>query len=82
MAPIELNQAKTAVDEIFRSALGGEDVIITEHNEPVLKITRIESSNFGSDELNALDRLQRIRISASPDFSQTAELYSPNGNNK
>ena len=82
MTPIDLNQAKSSVDEIFQSALDGEDVIITDHEKPVLKLTRIKSSGFSLDEPNALEKLQRIRISATSDFSVTAELCPSNGNNE
>ena len=33
-------------------------------------------------ELNALAKLRRIRISAAPDFSTTAEIYSTTGENE
>lgn len=79
MTAIDLNQAKSIVDQIFQSALDGEDVIITDHEKPVLRITRIKSSGIDLDEPNALERLQKIRISATSDFSVKAELYPSNG---
>lgn len=82
MTAIDLNQAKSTVDQVFQSALDGEDVIITEHEKPVLKITRIKSSGLGLDEPNALEKLQKIRISATSDFSAKAKLYPSNGNNE
>ena len=82
MTAIDLNHAKSTVDQVFQSVLDGEDVIITEDEEPVLKISRINPLRLASDEPNALEKLQKIRISATSDFSATAELYPSNGKNE
>ena len=81
MIAIDLNHAKSTVDQVFQSVLDGEDIIITEDEEPVLKISRINPLRLASDEPNALEKLQKIRISATSDFSAKAELYPSNGNN-
>lgn len=73
---IGLNQAKIKVEALFQTAMSGEEVIITENEKPVLKIVRVNPSPETSDETNALERLRKIRISAAPDFSTKADLYS------
>ena len=82
MIAIDLNHAKSTVDQVFQSVLDGEDIIITEDEEPVLKISRINPLRLASDEPNALEKLQKIRISATSDFSAKAELYPSNGKNE
>ncbi len=76
MTAIELNQAKISVEKIFQSALEGEEVIITQDKKPVLKLVRVNSAQDFDSETNALEKLSKIRISASPDFSVKADLYS------
>ena len=76
MTEIELEQAKLSVDRIFRSAMEGEDVIITDHEKPVLRLTRISNGSGDREETNALALLQNIRFSGSYDLSTTADLYA------
>lgn len=76
MTAIELNQAKISVEKIFQSALEGEEVIITQDKEPILKLVRLNGAKNLDSETNALEKLSKIRISASPDFSVKADLYS------
>lgn len=79
MTAIELKQAKASVEKIFQSALDGEEVIITEDEKPVLKLMRIEASAVHENDINALGRLRKVRISATSDFSVKADLYPFNG---
>ncbi|HXG86292.1 MAG TPA: hypothetical protein VNI84_19900 [Pyrinomonadaceae bacterium] len=76
MAAIELNQAKIKVEALFQTAMLGEEVIITQDEKPVLKLVRVNQSVDANEETNALERLQKIRISAAPDLSTKANLYS------
>lgn len=76
MAAIELNQAKITVEALFQTAMSGEEVIITQDEKPVLKLVRVNQTIQGDEDTNALERLQKIRISAAPDFSTRADLYS------
>lgn len=76
MMAIEINQAKSKVDALFQSAMAGEEIIITQDEKPVLKLIRINTAVEVDSETNALEKLQRIRISAAPDFSVRADLYS------
>jgi antitoxin (DNA-binding transcriptional repressor) of toxin-antitoxin stability system len=41
---VDLNQAKTEVAALIQTALSGEEVIITQNNEPVLKLVRISAT--------------------------------------
>lgn len=76
MTAIELNQAKIKVEALFQSAMDGEEIIITQNEKPILKLVRVNSLLDDDLETNALKKLQKIRISASPDFSTKANLYS------
>lgn len=76
MTAIELNQAKIKVEALFQSAMDGEEVIITQNEKPILKLVRVNQLLDDDLETNALEKLQKIRISASPDFSTNANLYS------
>lgn len=44
MPEIELESVAKTLDDILRSALAGEEVIITQHHQPVLKLVRVEPS--------------------------------------
>ncbi|MBI3949249.1 MAG: DUF2281 domain-containing protein [Acidobacteria bacterium] len=41
---VDLNQAKTDVATLLQTALRGEEVIITQNDEPVLKLVRISTA--------------------------------------
>lgn len=43
MQQIDLNQAKTQADALFQAALRGEEIIITDNEQPVLRLTRVTS---------------------------------------
>ncbi|MBF2057855.1 MAG: type II toxin-antitoxin system Phd/YefM family antitoxin [Cyanobacterium sp. T60_A2020_053] len=43
MTTINLQEAKKQLDILLENALNGEEVIITEDNEPVLKLTLLRS---------------------------------------
>ncbi len=76
MTAIELNQAKIKVEVLFQSALDGEEIVITQDEKPVLKLVRVNPAISPDDETNALEKLQKIRISAAPELSTKANLYS------
>ena len=76
MTEIELEQAKLSVDRLFQFAMDGEDVIITDHEKPVLRLSRIGNGSGDSEQTNALAMLRKIRISGSSDLSTTADLYA------
>lgn len=76
MTAIEINQAKTKVEALFQTAMAGEEVIITQNEKPVLKLVRVNAVTEADSEINALEELRKVRISAAPDFSVKANLYS------
>ena len=41
MPQIELNEAKKHLTDLIETALGGEEVVITQDDQPVLKLVRI-----------------------------------------
>lgn len=43
MQQIDLNQAKSQADVLFQAALSGEEIIITENEQPVLRLTRVST---------------------------------------
>jgi antitoxin (DNA-binding transcriptional repressor) of toxin-antitoxin stability system len=43
MYEIELDKARTTLGELIQTALGGEEVIIMENGEPILKLVRVSS---------------------------------------
>ena|ERR671938_957338 len=45
MQQIDLDKAKTQMTRLLESALGGEEVIITENDQPVLKIVRVSDTD-------------------------------------
>ncbi len=41
MHQIEIDEAKKQVESLLQAALDGDEVIITQNNEPVLKLVRV-----------------------------------------
>jgi antitoxin (DNA-binding transcriptional repressor) of toxin-antitoxin stability system len=41
MYPIDLKKAKAQLDDLIQLALDGEEVVIMENNEPILKLVRV-----------------------------------------
>lgn len=44
MYPIDLKKAKSQLDDLIKIARDGEEVILMENDEPVLKLVRVTSS--------------------------------------
>jgi len=70
MHEIDIGQAKTQLESLFQSALDGEEVIITQNNQPVLKLTRVAQSKKRRQAGSA-----RGLISMSNDFDQPLEDF-------
>ena len=56
MSSIEITQAINQISELFHLALNGEEIIITENQQPLLKLTALKSKSkskrpplFGTD---------------------------------
>lgn len=45
MQQIDLDEAKSQLARLIQSALDGEEVILTENDQPVLKIVRVAEAN-------------------------------------
>jgi len=45
MTTVELKQAKNQLNELLESVLKGEEIIITENNEPVVKLSPVKLAN-------------------------------------
>ncbi|NTW19141.1 MAG: type II toxin-antitoxin system prevent-host-death family antitoxin [Aphanizomenon flos-aquae DEX188] len=54
MSSIEITQAIKQISKLFHLALNGEEIIITENHQPLLKLTALKSKSqrlplFGTD---------------------------------
>jgi antitoxin (DNA-binding transcriptional repressor) of toxin-antitoxin stability system len=81
MHQIDLDEAKTQMASLIQSALDGEEVIITENDQPILKLIRISVS----EEPDLLYRKENQRrqsgsakglISMSDDFDEPLEDFA------
>ena len=45
MTTVELKQAKNQLNELLEAVLKGEEIIITENNEPVVKLSPVKLAN-------------------------------------
>ena len=45
MTTVELKQAKNQLNELWEAGLEGEEIIITENNEPVVKLSPVKLAN-------------------------------------
>ncbi len=43
MTTLELKQAKNQLDELLETVMKGEEIIITENNEPVIKLSPLKT---------------------------------------
>jgi antitoxin (DNA-binding transcriptional repressor) of toxin-antitoxin stability system len=41
MHQVDISQAKISPESLFQTALNGDEVVITQNNEPILKIVRV-----------------------------------------
>jgi prevent-host-death family protein len=85
MYPIDLNKAKTQMEQLIQSALDGEEVIITENGEPILKLVRVSGTDapaflYRKDERAAKPRRQsgsaKGLISIADDFNEPLEDFT------
>jgi antitoxin (DNA-binding transcriptional repressor) of toxin-antitoxin stability system len=71
MHQIELEKAKEQITSLFQAALGGEEIVITQNEQPVLKLVPISHSKprpqFGS---------AKGLITMSDDFDAPLEDFS------
>ena len=71
MSSIEITQAVSQISELFHLALNGEEIIITENQQPLLKLISLQPQSkppslFGSD---------KGIISISDDFDAPLEEF-------
>ena len=61
MRQIDINQAKIHSERLFQAALNGDEVIITQDNQPILKLVRVvqskKYSQSGSSKRYSLEEL-------------------------
>jgi len=44
MYRVDIDQAKSQIDGLFKAALDGDEIIITQNNQPILKLVRFVQS--------------------------------------
>jgi len=71
MYQIELDKAKTQLENLIQTALDGEEVIITQNDEPILKLARVLSPKPRRQSGSA-----RGMISMSDDFDAPLEDFN------
>jgi antitoxin (DNA-binding transcriptional repressor) of toxin-antitoxin stability system len=85
MQQIDLDEAKTQMASLIQSALDGEEVIITENDQPVLRIVRVSGADapaflHGRDARVTKPRRQsgsaKGLISMSDDFDEPLEDFT------
>ena len=82
---VDLNEAKTRMAVLIQSAINGEEVIITENDQPILKLVRISKAEAPAllrriDEPTIKTRRRsgtaRGLISISDDFDKPLEDFT------
>ena len=71
MYHIELDEAKAKMDAVIQTALDGEEVVITQNDEPVLKIVPVSKSTPRRRAGSA-----RGLISMAEDFDEPLEDFA------
>jgi len=46
MIQVNIHQAKTQLSKLIQKAINGEDVIIAEHNKPVVKLVQVKTATI------------------------------------
>lgn len=70
MQQIDIDKAKSQLDSLFQSALRGEEILITQNNQPVLKLVRVSQPRKRRQSGSAKEM-----ISMSEDFNQPLEDF-------
>lgn len=70
MRQIDIEQAKIHLEGLFQAALNGDEVIITQNNQPVLKLMRFNQSKKRRQSGSA-----KGLILMTPDFEQPLEDF-------
>ncbi|MGB7440428.1 MAG: DUF2281 domain-containing protein [Coleofasciculaceae cyanobacterium] len=71
MRQIDIEQVKIQLEGLFQAALNGDEVIITQNNQPVLKLVRFTPSKKRRQSGSA-----KGLIFMAPDFDQPLEDFS------
>lgn len=86
MSRVDLKNAKAQLDSLIRTALAGEEVILTENDKPILKLVRISSTFDPSNPFALHRRVPPVKahrqsgsakglISVSDDFDEPLEDF-------
>jgi antitoxin (DNA-binding transcriptional repressor) of toxin-antitoxin stability system len=67
---IDIDQVKSQLESLFQAALNGDEVIISQNNQPVLKLVRIAQPKKRRQSGSA-----KGLIWMSPDFDQPLEDF-------
>lgn len=72
MYQIELEKAKAQIASLFKTALDGEEVVITQNDQPVLKLVLIAAAKSGRRQSGSAKGL----ITMSDDFDEPLEDFA------
>jgi antitoxin (DNA-binding transcriptional repressor) of toxin-antitoxin stability system len=67
---IDIDQVESQLESLLQAALSGDEVIITQNNQPILKLVRFEQSKKRRQSGSA-----KGLIWMSPDFDQPLENF-------
>ncbi len=70
MHQIDIDQAKSQLESLLQAALSGDEVIITQNNQPILKLVR-----FSQPKKRRQSGSAKGLIWISPDFDQPLEDF-------
>lgn len=70
MQQVDITEAKTQIESLFQSALNGEEVIITQNNQPILKLMQLRPTTKVRQRGSA-----KGQIWMSPDFDEPLEDF-------
>jgi len=70
MQKVDITQATTQIESWLQSALKGEEIIITENNQPILKLSQLPQAAKKRQRGSA-----RGQIWMSPDFDEPLEDF-------
>lgn len=78
---IPISEAKGQLTDLARRAEQGEEVVLTRHGHPIVRLVPVELATGPNERLELLLGLQeRVRAKAGPDAARSQDfLYSPDG---
>ena len=83
MKKIAINEAKAKLSALVKSALGGEQVVLTKHGRPVAEIKPLTNTKKPAEKLSAMKKIlieaRNERLSGVSAAEADNFLYDDNG---